>query len=218
MAMSDKTRKLLWGLSGSRCALCSRPLVVDPTSKDPAAIVGDECHIVSARQGGPRFDPTFAGDHDSEDNLILLCRVDHKRVDDQPEDYSAESLRLLKVNHVAKVQDTLKRNLLLPDDRNANDLDNFRTSVFFAPGQSEDLLEAYQQRLIRAKPLAAYGKIATGFGSVGPRRTHAWVQSFIPVSEVLLRGLGTDAGVAIERVTHERLQRIFSGTIPDWPA
>lgn len=54
MSIYGKARKMLWGLSGSRCALCKRELVVEATSLDNDSIVGEECHIVSGQPAGPR--------------------------------------------------------------------------------------------------------------------------------------------------------------------
>ena len=59
MAISDKTRKVLWGRSANRCAICRQELVVDATAYDNESVVGEECHIVSAQINGPRYDPTF---------------------------------------------------------------------------------------------------------------------------------------------------------------
>ena len=47
MALSGKTRKVLWGRSGNRRAICRREIVLDATPSDDASVVGDECHIVS---------------------------------------------------------------------------------------------------------------------------------------------------------------------------
>ena len=106
MPISDRTRKILWGRSGNRCAICRRALVAEPTPDDPAAVIGDECHIVARSPGGPRAG-TPVGDPDAEDNLILLCRVDHKRVDDQPGYFTADRLRTLKLAHETWVHATL---------------------------------------------------------------------------------------------------------------
>jgi hypothetical protein len=110
MATTDKTRKILWGRSGNRCAICRHELVVDATAADDESVVGDECHIVSGKgQGqGPRYDATFPSDRlDEPDNLILLCRVHHKMVDDQHETYTVDLLRSLKANHEKWVSSTL---------------------------------------------------------------------------------------------------------------
>ena len=100
MAISDKTRKVLWGQSGSRCAICRIEFVVEKTPVDPHSVVGEECHIVSASPNGPRHDPSFKTEQfDAIENIILLCATHHKMVDDQPETYTADVLRSIKSNH-----------------------------------------------------------------------------------------------------------------------
>ncbi len=100
MPISDKTRKLLWGRCGNRCAICHHELVINATPADDDSVVAEECHIVSGKKGGPRHDPSFPADQlDEQENLILLCRVHHKMVDDQQDTYTAEDLRRLKANH-----------------------------------------------------------------------------------------------------------------------
>jgi len=71
-------------------------------------VVGDECHIVSGQSQGPRYDSSFpAARLDEPDNLILLCRVHHKIVDDQTQTYTVEALRKLKATHDTWVAFTL---------------------------------------------------------------------------------------------------------------
>lgn len=109
MAITDKTRKILWGRSGNRCSICRQRLVVDETSVDAESVVGDECHINSSAPNGPRHDPTV--NHlmiDDLPNLLLLCRVHHKMVDDQFETYTAEVLRSIRANHERWVEAKLK--------------------------------------------------------------------------------------------------------------
>lgn len=108
MGISDKTRKVLWGRSGSLCAFCKAKLVVDASALDREAVVGDECHINSGAPGGPRHEPTIPQDAiDDLANLILLCRVHHKLIDDQAETFSAATLKQLKQNHEDWVQKRL---------------------------------------------------------------------------------------------------------------
>lgn len=95
MALSDKSRKILWARSGARCAMCKAPIVVDRTEADREAIVGDECHIISGAEGGPRADSNFPRESiDSLENLMLLCRVHHKLVDDQASTFTTTILRV----------------------------------------------------------------------------------------------------------------------------
>jgi len=108
MAISDKTRKILWARSGNRCAVCRRELVEQATRADAESVVGDECHIVSGQPQGPRYDASFpAARVDEPDNLILLCRVHHKIIDDQTQTYTVEALHKQKTTHEAWVTSTL---------------------------------------------------------------------------------------------------------------
>lgn len=118
MPVSEKTRKILWGRSGNRCALCRQELVIDATSADDESVVGDECHIVSGKPHGPRHDSAFPPEGlDETENLILLCRVHHKMVDDQCETYTFEMLQKLKANHEKWVSATLAEDKQVPPVR-----------------------------------------------------------------------------------------------------
>jgi hypothetical protein len=89
--------------------MCRRPLVLDPTELDTESVVGEECHIVSGSQNGPRYDPNFpAGEVDELTNLMLLCRIHHKLIDDQAETYTVDLLRGMKANHEKWVEEKLK--------------------------------------------------------------------------------------------------------------
>jgi len=92
--------------------------VIDATTADDESVVGDECHIVSGKGQGPRYDPAFpTEDLDEPENLILLCRVHHKMVDDQHETYAADVLSKLKINHEKWVSSTLSGEPQLPPVR-----------------------------------------------------------------------------------------------------
>ena len=107
-SISDKTRKILWGRSGNRCAFCKHELIVNATDNDTEAIVGDECHIISPENHGPRYDPLYPQKKlDSYENLILLCRIHHKMVDDQASTYTSDILRQMKQNHEVMISEKL---------------------------------------------------------------------------------------------------------------
>lgn len=106
MAITNRTRKMLWGRAAGRCTLCNSDLVLDPSdSADREAVVGDECHIVAQQPGGARAGRPPGG-IDDYDNLILLCGVDHKRVDDQPGHFTIERLKALKAEHERRIAHT----------------------------------------------------------------------------------------------------------------
>ena len=98
--------------------MCRHPLVVDPTALESESVVGDECHIISSAKGGPRHNPTFPSfEIDELSNLMLLCRIHHKLVDDQGETYTADLLRSMKANHEKWVEHALKEEPEIPSIR-----------------------------------------------------------------------------------------------------
>jgi hypothetical protein len=109
MGISVKTHKMLWGRAANRCAFCHRELVLDATETDDESIIGEVCHIVANSSSGPRGDSSLPPERrDEYDNLILLCRVDHKRVDDQLNTYTVKRLKEMKATHEEWVRETLE--------------------------------------------------------------------------------------------------------------
>lgn len=96
MSISVKDRKMLWALSKNKCAICSCPLV--EKSSDANIIIGEECHIVSAKQNGPRHRHMI--NYDIFDNLILLCPKHHKIIDEDVKTYTED--KLLKLKHISQ--------------------------------------------------------------------------------------------------------------------
>jgi tetratricopeptide (TPR) repeat protein len=107
MAINDKDRKILWGRSGNRCAMCRRVLVAKRTLADREAVVGEEAHIAARSPGGARYGECPSELVDRYENLILLCGVDHKRIDDQPQHFTTTRLRQTKTEHEAWVHKVL---------------------------------------------------------------------------------------------------------------
>lgn len=95
MAITDKTRKILWAKSGKRCAICKTELIMNSKSINNI-IVGDECHIISKQKNGPRYNPDHGIKHDNYENLILLCKTHHILIDNDQEEYSVEKLKKIK--------------------------------------------------------------------------------------------------------------------------
>ena len=108
MAISEKTRKIFGARSGNRCAFCRIELVQGESSQ--ISVVGDECHIVARSLDGPRGAPELSEEElDSYSNLLLLCKVHHKIIDDQPEIYTVNVLKKMKNHHELWVKEKLKR-------------------------------------------------------------------------------------------------------------
>jgi len=109
VTISDKTRKLLWGRAANRCAICKNELVINSTKNNDESIIGEECHIISLQSKGPRYNSDFPEKKiDSYNNLILLCRIHHKMIDDQCETYTGEILENFKKNHEKWVSEMLQ--------------------------------------------------------------------------------------------------------------
>jgi hypothetical protein len=102
VAVSDRTRKILWTRAGGRCSICRAQLVSAGTSTDDPCVIGEEAHIVAQSLAGPRAG--HIADPDCYDNLILLCSRHHKQVDDQVGYYTVDRLKSIKVGHEAWVQ------------------------------------------------------------------------------------------------------------------
>jgi len=74
--------------------------VIDGSSLDDECVVGEEAHIISGALNGPRYDVNFPTDQlDAPDNLILVCAVHHKQIDDQVSTFTADELRKMKQKH-----------------------------------------------------------------------------------------------------------------------
>ena len=69
--------------------------------------MGEICHIKAASANGPRYDPEQTPkERHGFNNLILLCAIHHKIIDDDPEAYTVERLAKLKEEHVARFSAT----------------------------------------------------------------------------------------------------------------
>lgn len=77
---------------------------------DDHSIIGDECHIIAKHLNGPRGNVVNISEFKLDDisNLILLCKVHHKMVDDRPNTFTVDALRKLKADHEKWVHESLK--------------------------------------------------------------------------------------------------------------
>jgi hypothetical protein len=164
MSIPLKIHKMLWSLAANRCAFlgCRRELVMDASQTDDESLVGEACHIVAQSPTGPRADPSLPPEQlDHYDNLILLCRVHHKLIDDQPDTYTVQRLLQMKAVHEKWVRlsfGSRPRGLLL-----ISDLFPHRNPNFTGRGT---LLAALRSALISGQPTALTQAIH-GLGGVG---------------------------------------------------
>jgi hypothetical protein len=105
-----QTLKLLWGRAAGRCAMadCRVELFVTEDDYDPVCVIGEMGHIAASSNAGPRANVKLdARDRDKYDNLILLCRNCHRKVDTLKRSYPEERLLEIKANHEAWVRTAL---------------------------------------------------------------------------------------------------------------
>lgn len=107
---SARTLKILWGRAAGRCAVpnCRVELLVDETDYDPIVVIGDIAHMAAASSDGPRANENLSTrERDDYDNLILLCKNCHSRIDGQKHANPIALLTKLKADHEAWVRAAL---------------------------------------------------------------------------------------------------------------
>ncbi len=106
---------MLWGRSGMTCAFpnCKKELVSDESETDDPSLVGEEAHIVGKKEDSPRGKSDLPFEQrDKFDNLILLCSIHHKIVDDQENTYAVKILKNYKREHLNWVRNNLSQDLV----------------------------------------------------------------------------------------------------------
>jgi len=121
VGLTIKTNRMLWGRAASRCALpeCRRELVIDAVDTDDPSLVGEAAHIVAEEPNGPRGNATLPIEQRNKyENLILLCNVHHKQIDDQTTYFTVDRLKTMKADHERWVRERLSG---FDPDRQADD-------------------------------------------------------------------------------------------------
>jgi hypothetical protein len=108
VSISEKTAKMLWGNSASRCAICKKYLYLSETETDDPSLIGDMAHIVGHKPKAARHRSDYPTDklHLSP-NLVLLCKCHHKEIDDRPGEYTEDKVLKIKATHEEWVRTTL---------------------------------------------------------------------------------------------------------------
>lgn len=99
---TDRTLKLLWGRAAGRCAVpeCRVELFAEATDYDPIVVIGDIAHVNAAADDGPRAEPGLTpAERNAYENLILLCKNCHTRIDGQPGANAVAHLHAMKHAH-----------------------------------------------------------------------------------------------------------------------
>ena len=115
MSINVKTKKILWGKSGNRCVFCRTELIVESKNTTDVSVIGEECHIHSQKPNGPRYDINYPEDLvDTYENLILLCSIHHKIIDDHYDKYTSDVLKQMKSNHESWIAKQLSTEKEIP--------------------------------------------------------------------------------------------------------
>ncbi|MCG7380039.1 hypothetical protein MH215_23885 [Paenibacillus sp. ACRSA] len=109
MAITGKTRKILWAKSANRCNFknCRKELCIE-SEMDKHTVIGQECHIVAKSKKGPRgINDLTTKARDNYKNLILLCGDHHTEIDNDEEKYTVEVIEDIKSKHEKWIKKTL---------------------------------------------------------------------------------------------------------------
>jgi len=109
IGINEKDKKHLGWKSGDRCAIstCRRELIIDTVGSDSSSIIGEMAHIKGENPGSARYDPNMTDkERNSYSNLILLCNVCHKIVDDNPTEYTVEKIQEIKRDHEKYIRES----------------------------------------------------------------------------------------------------------------
>lgn len=107
---NNRTLKVLWGRSAGRCAMpeCRVELLVDDSEHDPVVVIGDVAHLIAASDEGPRGNKSKSiGKRDEYENLILLCKNCHAKIDGHNKKYTVDVIKKIKADHEAWVRTSL---------------------------------------------------------------------------------------------------------------
>ncbi|MFI5495264.1 hypothetical protein [Actinoplanes sp. NPDC051859] len=174
-------------------------------------VVAEIAHIRSGSPKGPRYDPSYPSSLvDEEENLLLLCGVHHKPVDDHVSAYSVDELLIWKRRQIAGPRRQLTANQVASIrthyDLNALGHENF-----------EKLCQAIAVLVMgRATELGLPGRLAWDAAFRGrlesyPTRDNPW-QGHVAMQAIFKPAtiVGESAGKWLHRQIVRELERVES--------
>jgi hypothetical protein len=114
MGISPKTLKILWGRSGSRCAICKIAVVENSRTDGSPFVLGENAHIKGEKPGSARYDASMTDDQRNDcNNLVVLCPTDHSKIDkdENIKDYPVDGLQKIKTEHENWVQECIEKSI-----------------------------------------------------------------------------------------------------------
>lgn len=107
MPVSERTSKIVWGQCAARCCMCKKDLLFE-NSGVVSSLIGEVAHIVGETNSAARGASSLSLRKRNEaENLLLLCREQHKIVDDDPATFPVDSLHQIKADHLAWIATSL---------------------------------------------------------------------------------------------------------------
>lgn len=104
-AIPDAIRLMLWVKNGGRCAICNEIVYQNQLTLSDGNFA-DIAHIIPSshnwKRGGSEQESKESAI--SYDNLLLLCKRDHKDVDDSEEKWPIERLLEIKKDHEERIE------------------------------------------------------------------------------------------------------------------
>ena len=113
MALSQKTKNLIWGQFAGRCAICKEKVIHKNNSGDQS-LYGEVAHIIGEKNGSARFTNNLDLNYrNSEDNLLLLCANHHTIIDKEENEceYSTKKLHNIKNKYLYWIESNLCQNI-----------------------------------------------------------------------------------------------------------
>jgi hypothetical protein len=142
-------KTIVWIKSGGRCAICNRYLL----DNDYGAVVpiGENAHIVGRLKTdrSPRGDDSLPVEQrDKEGNLVLLCREQHRIVDNRElvNLFTVEELRRIKKSH----EERIRRVTGMKEDR--------KTTVLRVIGEVRGYVATITRSMAAAATIASSGR------------------------------------------------------------
>ena len=107
--MKDRDIHKLFAESGNRCNFPDCNQLLFPKNEDGTYTkLAELCHIIASSPDGPRGNLTLSRlKREDLENIILLCRNCHKKIDDNPSAFTVERLKDMKENHIKWVNERL---------------------------------------------------------------------------------------------------------------
>jgi len=102
MAFPSGVSKKLWSKAKGCCSICKKQLIV--VDDDVEIVVGQEAHIQSEAENGPRHYPVpKSGIYNNYENGVLLCYECHRKIDNNIEKWTVIRIKEIKQKHEKEV-------------------------------------------------------------------------------------------------------------------